>query len=104
RAGRGADAKAMLDRRPETRITPPAANAYTRRLQLYRGEIGPDAVLTAADSDDVQIATLAYGLGNWYLVRGDKAQARKWFERSIQSGGWPAFGFIVSEVELRRLR
>jgi len=39
-----------------------------------------------------------------YLVRGDKAQARKWFERSIQSGGWPAFGFIVSEVELRRLR
>jgi hypothetical protein len=34
----------------------------------------------------------------------DKAQARKWFERSIQSGGWPAFGFIVSEAELRRLR
>jgi len=51
----------------------------------------------------VQVATLAYGLGNWYLVRGDKAQARRWFERSIQSGGWPAFGFIVSEVELRRL-
>jgi hypothetical protein len=24
--------------------------------------------------------------------------------RAIQSGGWPAFGFIVSEVELRRLR
>jgi hypothetical protein len=52
----------------------------------------------------VQIATLAYGLGNWYLVRGDKEQARKCFERSIQSGGWPGFGFIVSEVELRRLR
>jgi hypothetical protein len=27
-----------------------------------------------------------------------------WFERSLQSGGWPGFGFIVSEVELRRLR
>ena len=53
---------------------------------------------------DVQIATLAYGLGNWYLVRGDTAEARKWFERSVQSGGWPGFGFIVSEVELRRLR
>ena len=91
----------MLDRRPEK----PVVNAYTRRLQLYRGEIGPDAVVTAADTDDVQIATLAHGLGNWYLVRGDKAQARKWFERSVQaSGGWPGFGFIVSEVELRRLR
>ena len=104
RAGRGADAKAMLDRKPESRITPPATNAYTRRLQLYRGEIGPDAVVTAADTDEVQVATLAFGLGNWYLVRGDKAQARASFERSVQSGGWPGFGFIASEAELRRLR
>jgi len=101
RAGRGADAKAMLDRRPDSK---PVTNAYARRLQLYRGEIGPDAVVTPADTDDVQVATLAYGLGNWYLVRGDTAQARHWFERSVQSGGWPAFGFIASEVELRRLR
>ena len=105
RASRGAEAKAMLDRmldrRPDFK---PVTNAYTRRLQLYRGEIGPEAVITAADTDEVQVATLAYGLGNWYLVRGDKAQARKWFERSVQSGGWPGFGFIVSEVELRRLR
>ena len=99
RAGRGAEAKAMLDRRPDSK---PVTNAYTRRLQLYRGEIGPDAVVTPADTDDVQVATLAYGLGNWYLLRGDSAQARRWFERSIQSGGWPGFGFIVSEVELRR--
>ena len=101
RAGRSADAKAMLDKRPDNK---PVTNAYTRRLQLYRGEISPDAVLTAADTEDVQVATLAYGLGNWYLIRGDKAQARTWFERSIQSGGWPGFGFIVSEAELRRLR
>ena len=105
RAGRGAEAKSMLDRtldrRPDFK---PVTNAYTRRLQLYRGEIGPEAVVTAADTDEVQVATLAYGLGNWYLVRGDKAQARKWFERSVQSGGWPGFGFIVSEAELRRLR
>jgi tetratricopeptide (TPR) repeat protein len=101
RAGRGAEAKAMLDRRPDSK---PVTNAYTRRLQLYRGEIGPEAVLTPADTDDVQVATLAYGLGNWYLLRGDNAQARMAFERSVQSGGWPGFGFIVSEVELRRLR
>ena len=99
RAGRGAEAKAMLDRRPDNK---PVTNAYSRRLQLYRGEIGPEAVLTAADAEEVQIATLAYGLGNWYLVRGDTAQARKLFERSVQSGGWPGFGFIASEAELRR--
>jgi tetratricopeptide (TPR) repeat protein len=112
RAGRGAEAKAMLDRRPDSKPIsagapaqgPPVVNAYTRRLQLYRGEIGPDAVVTPADTDEVQVATLAYGLGNWHLVRGDKTQARRWFERSVQSGGWPAFGFIAAEAELRRLR
>ncbi len=104
RAGRAADAKAMLDRKPESRL-PPITNAYTRRLQLYRGDIGPDAVITPADTDEVQIATLAFGVGNWHLVRGDTAQARASFERSVHtSGGWPGFGFILSEVELRRFK
>ena len=91
----------MLDRRPDSLA---AANAYAQRLRLYRGQIGPDDVLTAADTGDVAVATLSYGVGNWYLVRGDTARARAWFERSVRSGGWPAFGFIMSEVELRRLR
>lgn len=101
RAGRVAQANAMLARRPDSL---PVDNAYTRRLRLYRGEIAPEAVITSADTEDIAIATLSYGLGNWYLVRGDTTQARSWFARSIASGGWPAFGFIMSEVELRRLR
>ncbi len=100
-AGRLAEAKAMLDRRPDSL---PVNNAYARRLRLYRGEITPEQVLTPADTDGVQVATLSYGLGNWYLVHGDTARAREWFRRSVGSAeGWPAFGFIVSEVELRRL-
>ena len=91
----------MLDRRPDSL---PVSNAYTQRLRLYRGEIGPDAVITPADTSDVAVATLSFGVGNWYLVRGDSARARSWFERSIRSGGWPGFGFILSEVELRRSR
>lgn len=100
RAGRTAAARALLQRRPDSLTV---ANAYARRLQLYRGEISPEQVLTPADSSDVNIATLAYGVGNWYLLQGDTARARSWFERSVQSGGWPAFGFIISEVELQRL-
>jgi len=61
-------------------------------------------VITPGDTADVQAATLAYGLGNWYLVRGDTARAKTYFERSVKSGGWPGFGFIMSEVELRRLK
>jgi len=101
RARRTADAQALLDRRPDSI---PGANAYMQRLRLYRGQVAPDSVFTPADTSDIAIATLSYGIGNWYLVRGDTTRARAWFERSIASGGWPAFGFIMSEVELRRLR
>jgi tetratricopeptide (TPR) repeat protein len=101
RAGRAALAQAMLDRHPDSL---PTTNAYAQRLRLYRGQIGPEEVMTAADTGDVAVATLSYGVGNWYLVRGDTSRARDWFERSVGSGGWPAFGFIISEIELRRLR
>jgi tetratricopeptide (TPR) repeat protein len=100
RAGRGAEAQGLLDRRPD--VTP-GGNAYDQRLRLYRGQVSPDAVFTPADTSDIAVATLSYGIGNWYLVRGDTTNARKWFERSVASGGWPAFGFILSEVELRSL-
>ena len=101
RAGRGADAQAMLNRHPDSLAT---TVAYAQRLKLYRGEIGPDAVFTAADTSDIQVATLSYGLGNWYLVRGDTTRARDYFARAVASGGWPGFGFIISEIELKRLR
>jgi tetratricopeptide (TPR) repeat protein len=101
RAGRAAEAQAMLARRPDSVVV---TNAYARRLKLYRGEIQPHEVMTPADTAEVQVATLSYGVGNWYLLRGDTTRAREWFQRSVQSGGWPAFGFILSEIELRRLR
>jgi tetratricopeptide (TPR) repeat protein len=100
RAGRKSDAQAMLARKPDSLAV---TNAYARRLQLYRGEIKPDEVFAPADTADIQVATLSYGVGNWFLVQGDTTRARTWFERSIKSGGWPAFGFIMSEVELERL-
>jgi hypothetical protein len=101
RAGRKAEAQALLDRHPDT---PNAGNAYAQRLRLYRGDVSPDSVFTPADTSDIQVGTLSYGIGNWYLVQGDTAKARTWFERSVASGGWPAFGFILSEVELRSSR
>src|SRR6266540_5910062 len=99
RAGRAAEARAMLDRRPDSLA---AANAYAQRLRLYRGQIGPDDVITAADTGDVAVATLSYGVGNWYLVRGDTTRARGWFERSVRSGGWPASGVRCALARGRR--
>ena len=101
RAGKRAEAAAMLAKRPDSLEV---SNAYRQRLTLYRGEVKPEQVFTPADTADVQVATLNYGLGNWYLVNGDTAKAKTYFDRAVKSGGWPGFGFIVSEVELRRLK
>ena len=101
RAGRRAEAQAVLDHNTDA---PPGGNVYAQRLRLYRGQIGPDQVLTPTDTSDIAVATSSYGVGNWYLLRGDTVTARRWFERSVRSGGWPAFGFIASETELRRLK
>ena len=97
------EAKAMLARRPDTLPTTPGY-AYVSRLKMYRGEIEPEALFSPSDTADVQVATLSFGLGNWYMVHGDKAKAKAAFQRAIQSGGWPGFGFMVSEAELKRLK
>jgi hypothetical protein len=101
RAGRHAEAAAIVAAHTDSL---PAGNAYTRRLSLYRGESEPGLIVTPADSSEIDVATLSYGIGNWYLIRGDTTHARVWFGRAIQSGGWPAFGFIAAEAELRRLQ
>ena len=100
RAGRASEAVAMLARRPDSLAT---TAAYAKRLRLYRGELTPDGLFAPSDTGDVDVATLSFGLGNWYLVKGDTSRARAQFERSVRSGGWPAFGFIASESELSRL-
>ena len=103
RVGRKAEAASMLARKPDTLPAPPGY-AYASRVRLYRGELTPETLFSPADTADLQVATLSYGLGNWFLVRGDTARAVAQFERAVKSGGWPGFGFIVSETELARRR
>ena len=103
RAGRKAEAASMLARKPDTLPAPPGY-AYASRVRLYRWELTPETLFSPADTADLQVATLSYGLGNWFLVRGDTARAVAQFERAVKSGGWPGFGFIASEAELSRRR
>jgi tetratricopeptide (TPR) repeat protein len=107
RAGRSADAQAMLDRRIDAQPDPkpaPPGYAYVSRLKLYRGEVAPAQLITPADTDGLQIATLNYGLGAWALVRGDTVLAKASFERAMAGGGWPGFAFMAAEADLARLQ
>lgn len=76
--------------------------AYHARLLMYKGVRTPDAVLNLNTADDVQIATQGYGVGNWYLVNGDRAKAREIFDRVLAGRAWTAFGFIAAEADVKR--
>jgi tetratricopeptide (TPR) repeat protein len=103
RAGRGAEATRALGLTADTlKVT--TATAYMQRLRLYRGLTTAEQAITPADTAAVQRSTLSYGVGNWYLTRGDTVSAKQWFQRAVDAAGWPAFGFLAAEQELKRLR
>jgi hypothetical protein len=64
---------------------------------VQRGENAPSPVGIAVDD-----ATLAYGIGAWYLINGQSAEAIEVFNAIVQGDAWPAFGFIAAEAELAR--
>ena len=105
RLGRDAEAAASLSVvRPQMNVV--ENDTYHRLLRLYKGELAPDAVLPVNASGEMSVtdATAAYGIGNWHLYNGRRADAERVFRRIIAGGQWGAFGYIAAEVELARGR
>jgi tetratricopeptide (TPR) repeat protein len=76
--------------------------AYHQRLLMYKGLRTPESILNLNTADDVQIATQGYGVGNWYLVSGDRVKAKEIYEKVVAGRAWGAFGYIASEADLKR--
>lgn len=103
RGGRDDKAKALLARvTPELKIEG-NARLYFNRLLFYKG-LKPEAELFEPKPADIELTTLAYGVGNWHLYNGRPRQARADFERATSTSAWPALAFIAAERDLERLR
>ncbi len=76
---------------------------YYDRLMMYKGLRAPEDLLRG-DLDPVSEATLAYGVANWHLYNGRKAEAKALFQRIITGPNWMPFGFIAAEAELARMK
>jgi tetratricopeptide (TPR) repeat protein len=104
RLGRDAEAAAVLD--PIREGMDVIENRdYHRLLLLYRGELAPDALVAeAVDSGNaVGFATVGYGVGNWHLYSGRRAEAVELFRKVVAGGSWASFGYIAAEAELERI-
>src|SRR5690606_9451895 len=79
--------------------------AYHRLLLLYRGELPVDSLLPPAVLADASAAldpAVAYGVGNWHLYHGRRAEAERVFRRIVAGTPWGAFAHIAAEAELAR--
>ena len=81
-------------------------DAYHRLLLLYRGELPVDSVLAVGPTGEMSVtdATAAYGVGNWHLYNGRRAEAERIFRRILAGGQWGAFGYVAAERDLARTR
>ncbi|HET9261617.1 MAG TPA: tetratricopeptide repeat protein, partial [Vicinamibacterales bacterium] len=104
RAGRKADADNVLERvTSDTRVQ--SSVAYLDRLLLFKGVKNEEDVAQTMQKDNLQLPTVAYGIGVWHLVNGREARAREYFEKATtppaqQSG----FGSVASYYELQRMK
>ena len=78
--------------------------AYHQRLLMYKGLRTPEQVLGLDEEDPLQLATQGYGVGNFYLVKGDVERAKAIYQRVVAGSYWAAFGFIAAEADLARLK
>jgi hypothetical protein len=77
---------------------------YHQRLLFYKGVKKEAEIFDPAKAGDLELATVGYGLGNWYLYNGNPAKAKEMFQKIVQGKYWPAFGFIAAEQELARMK
>jgi tetratricopeptide (TPR) repeat protein len=77
--------------------------SYYSLLYLYRGRKSVDEVEKEATSSDLELATMGYGIGAWYLYNGKTEKAKDVFNKIVNTNYWPAFGYIAAEAELVRM-
>lgn len=77
---------------------------YYKMLMVYKGKLEPATLWkdTGQDSGSLSNATIGYGLGNWFLYNGQRAEAEKIFASVTAGNQWASFGYIAAETELKR--
>lgn len=105
RAGRDAEAvRVVAPMRRDMNIV--ENEAYHRLMLLYKGELSPDSVLASGPDGQMSVSDVsaAYGVANWHLANGRRAEGVRLLERIVATGQWGAFGTIAAEVDLARMR
>ncbi len=77
---------------------------YLTILLLYKQKTNTDSLKKQIMSgvSTLSNASAGFGLGNYFLLNGDKTTANEILNQIISGNQWSSFGFIAAEAELRR--
>jgi len=77
---------------------------YYKLIRLYQGKTTANQMLKeiGSEANGLSKTTIGYGLGNWFLYNGERAEAEKIFRQIILGNQWASFGHIAAEAELSR--
>ena len=78
--------------------------SYYDLLFLYKGLKSEADMEAAATASALDLATVGYGMGAWYLYNGNEEKAKEIFGKIVDTEYWPAFGYISAETELVRMK
>lgn len=79
--------------------------SYYDLLLFYKGRKSGAEIAVLAEASDIDVATIGYGIGCWYIYNEDIEKARAYYEKIVNTSEyWPAFGFIAAEADLVRIK
>jgi tetratricopeptide (TPR) repeat protein len=81
--------------------------SYHRLLMMYKGAATPEALLAASKAEALDAVTIGYGVANWHLYNGRRAEAQRILQAIVDEHArtqWAGFGYIAAEADLARLR
>lgn len=74
---------------------------YFDCLLMYKGEISVEELKKKAlDIGLLGLATIGYGVANYYYYNGEKENAIEMYREIISKTGWPGFGHLAAEADL----
>jgi tetratricopeptide (TPR) repeat protein len=79
-------------------------DGYYRLLLMYRGATKPETLeqLALKQEGSAGSYSILYGVGNWYLYNGRRAEALALFFRMLEGKQWTSFGYIAAEADLKK--
>ena len=77
---------------------------YYDILLMYQSGDDSKLVERTKNQQTVSNATLGFGLGTFYQLKGDKAKAKELFEKVVAGNQWSSFGYIAAETELAKMK